>query len=212
MNASSLHLWLGFHSFLNCQYSYNHSLKHMPKAWTYNSPVIRKASWFIQCSLDLEWDPKDLKLSLCCNSGPVELGIFAYWCFSSGAIFTCQPGLYLSTSTVFPDPLLCLTTETRLWILLQDPAHGHCGTRGNAFHTLIFPLPYIQDWRAQWTQGMGWKMSAEADNSVLPSGDRNPSLPLGTLKGMWWLSLKNRLSRMDLLPSGAFTVWQFLLV
>lgn len=90
----------------------------------------------------LGWDLKDLKLSLCCNSDPMELGLFAYWCVSSGAVFTCQPGLYFSMSTVFPEPLLGLTAVTSLWILLQDPASGHYGTRGNAFHTLhILPTP-----------------------------------------------------------------------
>lgn len=55
MNASSLHLWLGFHSFLKCHHSYNHSLKNMPKAWTdLYSSVIRNASWFMQCSLTPE--------------------------------------------------------------------------------------------------------------------------------------------------------------
>lgn len=34
MNASSLHLWPGFHGFFKCQHSYNPSLKTVLKAWT----------------------------------------------------------------------------------------------------------------------------------------------------------------------------------
>lgn len=63
--------------------------KNCAKGLDLHSPVKRKASRLLQCLLRLRSDLKDLKLSLCHNSDRVELALFAYQCFSGGAVFYC---------------------------------------------------------------------------------------------------------------------------
>lgn len=109
-----LHLWLGFHSFLKCHHSYHCSLNTVPKAWTC-APAVRKASWLLRCLLSLGWDLKELKLSLCHNSGPVGLALFAYWWFSGRAVFYFPAWTLQLYRDSFPDLLQGLIAATSLW-------------------------------------------------------------------------------------------------
>lgn len=138
INASSPHLWLGFHSFLKCRYSYNCSLNTVPKAWSC-APVIRKVSWLLQSLLLLGWDMKALKLSLCHNSGPARLALFAYWWFSGGALFYFPAWILQLYRDSFPDLLWGLRAATSLWVLLQYLAGSLQAMRGNRVHTQMFP-------------------------------------------------------------------------
>lgn len=141
MNASSLHLWPGFHGFFKCQHSYNPSLKTVLKAWTCILQLKGKLpAFFSVCfvcgQIWRTWSCSCVIIQTVWSWHSLLTNVFLVELY-----FTALPGLCSSPGTVFPEPLLGPTAATSLWILLQDLASGHHGTRGNAVRTLMFPHP-----------------------------------------------------------------------
>lgn len=136
MNASSLHLWLGFHSFLKC-----YSLK-TAKGLDLYSPVRSKASQ-LPDSVCLVWG--QIRRTQSCTCVIIQT-LWSWHSLLTNVVLvelylTSLPGLYSSTGSVIPGLLLGLMPGTSLCILLQDSASGLHRMRGNAVHTLVFPPP-----------------------------------------------------------------------
>lgn len=116
MNASSLHLWLGFHSFFKMSSQLQPFPKSHAKGLDLYSSVIRKGSWFMQCSLSLGWNLKDLKLSLWCNSDPVQ------WDSLLADVFLVE--LYLFASLDSTSQQAQVLFLNHCWVWQQQQASG----------------------------------------------------------------------------------------
>ena len=135
MNASSLHLWLGFHSVLKCC-----SPEAVPKAWTRTLQLQAKLPDFssVQSVSGQIWETQSCPW--CHHSDPAELALSGYRSCSGGAVFHFPAWMRQPRRHGYSWATAGSGCSAEPWIP-QDPASGHHRTSGNAVHTLMFPPP-----------------------------------------------------------------------